>query len=213
MTKPTCKISGCTNPSRARGMCTSHYAKWRRAQKTEQCAVPECQKIAANLGLCPMHYQRRRVHGDVETVKLVHNDPDRRFREFYDVDKNGCWIWNGWIENNGYARFSVGQERWGAHRWAYERYVGPIPQGLALDHLCRVRACVNPDHLEPVTWAENLRRSDKTHAAKNRSKTHCKRGHSLSGKNLSIQNDGSRRCLACHNIRQKQLDAKKKLSK
>jgi hypothetical protein len=74
--------------------------------------------------------------------------------DFEEVD--GCWIWRGRIDPNGYG--TIGRNF--AHRVMYERHVGPIPKGLHLDHLCRVRSCVNPKHLEAVSCAENVRRSD-----------------------------------------------------
>lgn len=83
----------------------------------------------------------------------------RPLRERWDVDANGCWIWNGAISRYGYGVFNpchAKVER--AHRRVYQELVGPIPEGLVLDHLCRVKACVNPAHLEPVTTQENTRR-------------------------------------------------------
>lgn len=75
-------------------------------------------------------------------------------------DGGDCWPWLGTTTSTGYGLFGVPREdrTVGAHRYAYELVVGPIPTGLELDHLCRVRNCVNPAHLEPVTHAENLRR-------------------------------------------------------
>lgn len=81
-----------------------------------------------------------------------------------DIDVNGCWLWRGshGPASNGYGRIGVGTQRQRrsrlAHRVSYELLVGPIPDGLVLDHLCGVRHCVNPDHLEPVTQKENVRR-------------------------------------------------------
>lgn len=69
-----------------------------------------------------------------------------------------CWIWTGSTIRSGYGRLMYRGEQVLAHRRYYEHHVGPIPEGLTIDHLCRVRACVNPDHLEPVTNAENVRR-------------------------------------------------------
>lgn len=82
-----------------------------------------------------------------------------RFTDKYTVDANGCHIWAAARIHTGYGRFWADGRMVQAHRYAYENVVGPIPDGLGLDHLCRVRACVNPFHLEPVTQAENLRRS------------------------------------------------------
>jgi hypothetical protein len=119
------------------------------------------------------------------------------------VDKSGdCWLWTGVIyKRTGYG--SVGR-RGSAHRLAYILVVGPIPNGMHLDHLCRVRHCVNPDHLEPVTPRENLLRGE-THAARNAAKTQCFKGHELSGDNLRVNTwknkDGEirfrRKCRAC----------------
>lgn len=112
------------------------------------------------------------------------------------VDKSGeCWIWTARVAPNGYGHFAVSHARpTAAHRVAYELTVGPIPAGLVLDHLCRNTRCVRPDHLEPVTQAENMRRGLKGQ------QTHCKRGHSLTDPaNLYpvALRRGHRRCRAC----------------
>jgi hypothetical protein len=82
-----------------------------------------------------------------------------------------------------------------------ELLVGPVPDGLVLDHLCRRKHCVNPDHTEPVTQAENIRRSPTTPAARNARMRLCKYGHPLRGKNLYITRAGHRRCRLCNNRR------------
>ena len=79
--------------------------------------------------------------------------------QWYIPEPNtGCWLWLGGLNQKGYPQFKHQQRTWRAHRFMYERAKGPLPEGLTLDHLCRVRSCVNPDHLEPVTHAENCRR-------------------------------------------------------
>jgi hypothetical protein len=83
-----------------------------------------------------------------------------RFHEKYTPEPNtGCWLWTASLNNGGYGKLSVSRSYWvEAHRVAYELYKGPIPGGKCIDHLCRVRSCVNPDHLEAVTLSENIRR-------------------------------------------------------
>jgi hypothetical protein len=106
-----------------------------------------------------------------------------------------CWIWIGWRSNRGYGYLRRADKNLRAHRVSYEHFVGPIPGGLQIDHLCRNRSCVNPTHLEVVTSRENTLRGDGP-TARNARKTHCKHGHPLSGANLG-KDRSWRRCLAC----------------
>lgn len=118
---------------------------------------------------------------------------------FWDkVWRNGdeCWEWTGARIPEGYGQLFCGGRVVGAHRIAYEMFAGSISAGLELDHLCRNPGCVNPDHLEPVTHAENLRRSDSCSGINSR-KTHCVNGHLLSGPNLYVRPDGRRECRTC----------------
>jgi len=92
----------------------------------------------------------------------------------YKVVPDGCWLWQGPLSPNGYGRTS----KWYAHRAMYEILMGPIPPRLVIDHLCRVRRCVNPDHMEVVTRGENVLRGE-TVSARAARQTHCKRGHLL----------------------------------
>jgi hypothetical protein len=119
-------------------------------------------------------------------------------RRFWDrVVAADCWIWAGGLTTAGYGRASVpGKGRQAAHRIAYELLVGPIPEGLTLDHLCRNRACVNPDHLEPVGMTENMRRGAARGMALYRPPTHCRRGHPFEGGNTYISASG-RSCRTC----------------
>ena len=112
-------------------------------------------------------------------------------------DPSGCWIWTGALTPEGYGSIrNKGMGSTMVHREVYEHLVAPIPDALQIDHLCRNRACCNPQHLEPVTTRENtLRGAGPT--ALNAAKTHCIRGHELSGPNLYTSPDGRRRCRSC----------------
>ena len=116
---------------------------------------------------------------------------------------SGCWLWTASIDVGGYGVFGLGLKTFKAHRVAFEHYVGPVSKDLELDHLCKVRNCVNPSHLEPVTKIVNMRRSDvwRKAAEFNTSKTHCKRGHPYSGDNLYLdKTNGKRQCRQCRRL-------------
>ena len=107
----------------------------------------------------------------------------------------GCWIWTA-STTAGYGRIDVNRKFLYAHRVAYERFVGPIPAGLQLDHLCRVRRCVNPSHLEPVTSRENTLRGNGV-AARASAATHCPHGHPYDEANTYRDPRGWLRCRTC----------------
>lgn len=109
---------------------------------------------------------------------------------------SSCWHYCGVITEDGYGYFHANKIHTYAHRFSYEHYVGPIPAGMTLDHLCRVRHCVNPDHLEPVTHRENILRGVGWSAV-NARKTHCPQGHRYSAWNTHITKEGWRRCRIC----------------
>ena len=119
---------------------------------------------------------------------------------------SGCWFWLGYVNPSGYGQFN---RRYKAHRISYQTFVGEIPPTLELDHLCRVRSCVNPKHLEPVTHRENVMRGDAPAAVAriHLSKTHCPLGHPLSGDNLRLRKNW-RRCKECGRIEARRNRAK-----
>ena len=121
----------------------------------------------------------------------------KRFTEKWELDPvKGCWLWMGGTRR-GYGAFWYKGRTVQAHRVSYELYVGMISKDLDLDHTCRVRHCVNPAHLEPVTNKENVLRGE-GHTAVNARKTHCPKGHPFTGPNLVLIS-GKRRCRQCKN--------------
>lgn len=138
---------------------------------------------------------------DPSSGRILSRDADERFWEKVHLEdeafpENGCMIWTRSLRN-GYSAFSDQGRHRLAHHWAYERYRGPIPPGLELDHLCRRRNCVNPDHLEPVTRAVNHSRSDITLSAIRKQRTHCPNGHEFTLENTYNEKNGARRCRIC----------------
>jgi hypothetical protein len=158
------------------------------------CSVDGCEDTVQARGWCNRHYCQWRAYGDPTIyLRSRRNTPsDERFWERVDAEGD-CWIWTGRINADGYGQFDDSGTR-SAHRWAYEYLVGEVPDGLQLDHLCRVRDCVNPDHLEPVTPAENSRRG--VAGALNRVKTACPQGHPYDDANTAIRR-GKRNCREC----------------
>lgn len=118
-----------------------------------------------------------------------------RVRKRVTVDpQTGCHVWTGSL-TNGYGYVSVEGQSWRVHRLTYTLAKGPIPRGLVLDHLCRNKACCNPDHLEAVTNRENGLRGDGPAARYWR--THCARGHARTPENTYVKPDGERECRIC----------------
>jgi hypothetical protein len=124
---------------------------------------------------------------------------ERRITSKIEVDES-CWNWLGFHDRDGYGRFSLDPKtQRGAHRVVYELVRGPIPEGMVIDHLCRNRGCVNPDHMEVVTPVVNSNRQESHNALK----THCPQGHEYSEGNTIKQQGkyGTQRvCRECHNF-------------
>lgn len=166
------------------------------------CSIEECGRPAHARGWCIGHYQRWRTKGDPGGPLREHASPYARFLAKINQqgavpehrpDLGPCWVWTGTLTKpGGYGRFwPSGDQPVLAHRYAYEAYVGPIPDGLQLDHLCRVKQCVRPSHLEPVTNAENQRRAIAI-------RTHCPNGHPYP--------EGETRCDICRRATQNRYD-------
>lgn len=137
---------------------------------------------------------------------------DRRF--WSKVQTVGeCWLWTGATMPNGYGRFGIAGNKGAlAHRWSYEHMVAEIPPGLVMDHLCRNRACVNPDHLEPVTQAVNVRRgrAPEVLSAMRSGATHCVRGHEFTSENTRVDKRGRRSCKACSRVADRERKRQKR---
>jgi HNH endonuclease len=122
------------------------------------------------------------------------SDPQQRLLNHIAAGYGGCWIYTGRTDHKGYGTFGWNGRSVIAHRAAYLLLVGPIPDGLTIDHLCRVRRCIRPDHLEPVTLRENMSRKPP--------KTHCPQGHPYSGDNV-VYKRGYQTCRICRRAQSK----------
>lgn len=134
------------------------------------------------------------------TLTVIRDLPARFWR---NVDTSGaCWLWLT-PRADGYGRVQIGWVRRRAHVWAWEAVNGPVPEGLVLDHLCRQRACVRPEHLRPVTPRENTMAPGSLAVAKaHAERTHCPHGHAYTTEN-TIRRDGKRRCRTCVNAQRR----------
>lgn len=136
--------------------------------------------------------------------------PVVRFMAKVDRQPTGCWLWTAVTDKDGYGLFTPSHHvQVRAHRWSYEHLVGPIPDGMQVDHLCRVHGCVNPAHLEPVTHRENQVRGS-TFTATNLAKTHCPAGHPYDAGNTIIVRGSARLCRTCHRRFARESMAKKR---
>lgn len=143
-----------------------------------------------------------------------------RFQEKYTVDpETGCWLWKACIAPNGYGLFHDGKLM-GAHRFSYMFHIGNIPTDFDLDHLCRVRRCVNPNHLEAVPHSENVRRGlspsiiVRANAERQKARTHCPKGHEYTAENIYVQiskRDGNYRvCKTCRKASYEKSNARQR---
>lgn len=130
-----------------------------------------------------------------------------RFTDRFRVG-DGCWDWTGFVYPNGYGSFMDQNQRTTlAHRYSYEQFVGPIPDGLQIDHLCRNRRCVRPGHLEAVTGWENRRRGESPPAV-NAGRVECANGHPFDNVNTYIRPNGNRGCRICRTDARRRYEAK-----
>lgn len=177
-----------------------------------ECAVVDCDGAAVTRGWCTAHYKRWRRWGDPEGRRPT---TPAEVRFWAKVDKSGprpvslmhrgvCWQWTAGRISSGYGQFyPIKRHGVLAHRYAYELMRGSIPDGLVIDHLCRNKLCVNPDHLQAVTQGENTRRGLGV-STFNAFKTHCPARHAYDWANTYISPRGSRICRTCARERDRQ---------
>lgn len=128
----------------------------------------------------------------------MNSDQLRRFEsKISRLPESGCWVWLGATDGGGYGGMKVDGRIEKAHRLSFSHFSGELTDGLEIDHLCRVRCCVNPHHLEQVTRSENLRRSPIIGKTRKDHKTHCKNGHPRTEGNTYINGKGHIYCKDC----------------
>lgn len=164
---------------------------------SETCIHPGCgMPPRRRAGYCGAHYTRKVRGKNMDApIRRAGSDPERFWEKVQKTDS--CWLWTGAKSSAGYGTFNLGDNRGYdyAHRVAYRLLAGPIPDGLVIDHLCRVRHCCNPDHLEPVDPAENVRRGLAPYGLR----TECRHGHDIADTTNVYVQPGltGHRCRAC----------------
>ena len=214
-----CAIGWCDKPALRRGWCCAHYQRWKqygdpeagRAMKgslsSRPCKAKPCDAVAnGGLGWCKRHYQKYYLTGDPLTPDK-HTRRGATLRERIEakvVKTDHCWFWTGRPNRDGYGVIGITEngrkKNHMAHRASYEAFVGPIPHGMVIDHLCRNRACVRPEHLEPVLHEVNVRRGASTERG-----THCGNGHEFTKANTRWV----RVCITCSDAARGRWKARK----
>lgn len=176
-------------------------------------------KAAQLLGMCRQSVQERLHRAGYPLLGPRRLSDEERVAGWLArtvINENGCWIWTGAKKGGGYGNVGVirvdgTKGNAGLHRVVYEHLIGPVPEGLELDHLCRNRACCNPDHLEPVTRSVNLRRGVGVGGRRLPLKTHCHRGHAFDEANTWVcKKTGVRKCRACDRENHRRAAAERK---
>lgn len=162
MVKRTCSYPECENPNKAKGYCTGHYKQFKAGKELRPlpprgitvCTFPDCGRPHIAKGYCTGHWQQYKKGTPLKPLGRRSLTPDQRF--LLSVEKTDtCWLWTGYMKQHNYGLFMANNKQWLTHRYAYEKWVGPIPQGKFLDHICHNPSCVRPDHLRPVSNKQN----------------------------------------------------------
>lgn len=178
------------------------------------CSFDGCTKRTVARGLCRGHYSQQWNGKPLAPLKETRQSAPVRF--FTKVAQRGdCWVWTGAKTPCNYGNFGDQGKTWRAHRWSYEYMVGPIPDGLQLDHLCRNRLCVNPAHLDPVPSVVNNNRVPDEN--RNQPWERCSRGHLLDEANTYVapkaysdRTNINRTCKTCRSEAQRRHRERKK---
>lgn len=193
-----CTTEGCVAPAvRIRPtLCRTHLDE--EASPDGLCRTEDCKRPASRRGLCTTHYFRQYERGTLDLQPR--RTPEERFWAMVTKTED-CWLYTGNSDGRGYGKFEIQRRSYDgtrpavtmmAHRYAYTLLVGPILEDLELDHLCEVKLCVRPDHLDPITRAEHQRRTYMR-------RTHCNRGHALTSENVRMRGT-VRVCRECERI-------------
>lgn len=152
-------------------------------------------------GMCTPHYEKHtKLYRPTRSTKIIGSDEKRFYAYLHKAGEAECWMWGGALNSGGYGVFRIAAGSMvRVHRYAYELLVGSIPEGLELDHRCRMRPCCNPAHLEPVTQKVNTLRGISP-TAQNARKEKCPKGHPYDEANTYITPSGHRQCITCQKI-------------
>lgn len=219
----TCQAPGCVRAAVAKGYCNTHYERVRTGRSLDlpirkvtphrsrqECSVAGCTTLAVAKALCGGHYQRMINGLDVHVPLRIRGVATKeRLSARSVLNEDGCLIIDGYRTPDGYVRIKHNGRTIEAHRAAYMEFVGPIPAGFQVDHLCHNadpscpsdsscthRACVNPEHLEALPRSEHLLRGNTIPAMHHR-KTHCIHGHEFTDENTRVNERGWRYCRSC----------------
>lgn len=214
-----CSVEGCTNPGLHRnGWCRTHYHRDKkfssleprpvgRQRLAEFCSVEGCNQSHYTHGVCRNHAYRLNRYGD-PLGRPARPSEEERFLSHTRRSENGCLEWTA-VKPNGYGLFKMANRKMiQAHRWAYQNWVGPIPEGHHIHHLCENKACVEIVHLEPRNPSEHLKHHNPRLEC-------CKRGHPFDPDNtiIKVRADGRvvHVCRICANWRQRLYNRGKKV--